>query len=461
MTACSIAAISLAVLAQGPNNRPPKLTFDKPVDYVTWLIDTTKPGKVGNALDDYEKLDSVDAQGMPRVGPTVLSHPKEDVVKLFKPYGVKWSPVNRPALAEFLRKHERAIDEFEKATARDRLWLKLDSRVNTIGDMRLSSLSTLRDGSSLLLARSCLKPDCSGQRIRSAVQCVLRASRHSQQMQFAIGSLVAYSLQNNAFEALRSAIDQKLISDAECLAVFAEVKNSDPCLPDLADVMRQEWASSLDLLQSVFPNGRSTRENWLRFFKKMKVDMEEDESWSGADEGGFLSHALKIEPQKNADSLDQYFEKITQICLTSPQQSNVQAFEQAEELLPNDAPNLTIPFFRTSQKRWYELTIRAESLRRGTMIVLAIHAHHARHQAWPTTLAKIDPELGLGNLDATRIDPYSGDDFKYKLVDAKPLLYSIGADSRDDQGRHDPKWGESSGGGDYVFWPYQSEKIQD
>ncbi len=64
-------------------------------------------------------------------------------------------------------------------------------------------------------------------------------------------------------------------------------------------------------------------------------------------------------------------------------------------------------------------------------------------------------------------DPYSNGILKYKRQPPQPnqspdrkgggfinggfILYSIGADFKDNNGEHDQKWGTQ--GGDHVFWP--------
>jgi hypothetical protein len=113
-----------------------------------------------------------------------------------------------------------------------------------------------------------------------------------------------------------------------------------------------------------------------------------------------------------------------------------------------------LTFMLPDYARADELMLRTEVQRRGTLLVLAIHAYRSKSKKWPE---KLD-DLEIDKLKTLRIDPYSGKDFIYKLTGKGPLLYSIASDEKDDGGRHDPKWGEGDKGGDYVFWPVQDEK---
>lgn len=66
--------------------------------------------------------------------------------------------------------------------------------------------------------------------------------------------------------------------------------------------------------------------------------------------------------------------------------------------------------------------------------VISIYRHHARHGAWPTSLAAIDPQV----LPIPAIDYYSGEPLRYTLIHGEPRLWALGADRDDDGGRPVP-----------------------
>ena len=69
--------------------------------------------------------------------------------------------------------------------------------------------------------------------------------------------------------------------------------------------------------------------------------------------------------------------------------------------------------------------------RDGLVVVIALEAYHRRHHAYPKTLAALVPEF-LTQVPADRI---TGEPVHYRLVDGKPVIYSVGADRDDDDGR--------------------------
>jgi len=100
--------------------------------------------------------------------------------------------------------------------------------------------------------------------------------------------------------------------------------------------------------------------------------------------------------------------------------------------------------------------------RDGLLVGLALELYHRRHQRYPDTLAQLTPGL----LPAVPADRITGEPLKYRLVDAKPLVYSVGVDRIDDWGRlpvHDghpapnaaAQWGPLAKmvSGDWVLYP--------
>lgn len=72
-------------------------------------------------------------------------------------------------------------------------------------------------------------------------------------------------------------------------------------------------------------------------------------------------------------------------------------------------------------------------------MLLAAHLcrYHADHGHWPATLDAALPEDARVNT----LDPYIGRAFGYRLLDDRPILYSINEDARDDEGKHGD-WGD-------------------
>lgn len=73
----------------------------------------------------------------------------------------------------------------------------------------------------------------------------------------------------------------------------------------------------------------------------------------------------------------------------------------------------------------------ATQRRDALLTALAIELFHRRHGRWPASLDEIVPGL----LPAMPRDQFDGRPIKYLIQDGGPVLYSVGVDRKDDQGR--------------------------
>ncbi len=69
--------------------------------------------------------------------------------------------------------------------------------------------------------------------------------------------------------------------------------------------------------------------------------------------------------------------------------------------------------------------------RDATLVAIALNLYRKKHGTYPSDLTELVPKF----LPSVPPDRYDGKPIKYKLVSGKPLLYSVGADRKDDGGR--------------------------
>jgi len=74
---------------------------------------------------------------------------------------------------------------------------------------------------------------------------------------------------------------------------------------------------------------------------------------------------------------------------------------------------------------------RLVGVREGATVAIALELYQRKTGQYPATLNELTP-MYLPSVPADRI---TGEPLKYKLVDGKPLIYSVGADRIDDGGR--------------------------
>ena len=74
---------------------------------------------------------------------------------------------------------------------------------------------------------------------------------------------------------------------------------------------------------------------------------------------------------------------------------------------------------------------KATQQRDATLVALALELYRRRHGTWPALLGELTPDL----LPDVPPDRYTGEPIVYRLIDGRPLLYSVGPDRIDDGGK--------------------------
>ena len=89
---------------------------------------------------------------------------------------------------------------------------------------------------------------------------------------------------------------------------------------------------------------------------------------------------------------------------------------------------------------------RAQAKLVAVQCLVAVRRYQLLHNKLPPDLASATSEAGLKEVPQ---DPYSGQPMLYKVIDGKPVVYSVGADRKDDGGTVDWKYGQQPG--DFIF----------
>lgn len=95
-------------------------------------------------------------------------------------------------------------------------------------------------------------------------------------------------------------------------------------------------------------------------------------------------------------------------------------------------------------RRYYDRSIQGTIPFRVTQLIISLHQHKLRVGSFPSSLDSLNSDLERQLL----VDPYSGQSIVYKLVDGQPLIYSLGPDRDDDNGK--PILDEE---GNVNYWP--------
>ena len=108
---------------------------------------------------------------------------------------------------------------------------------------------------------------------------------------------------------------------------------------------------------------------------------------------------------------------------------------------------------------WRSFLETREGARDGVLIGIALELFRRNEGHWPATLAELSPHY----VPQVPVDRFTGGSLHYKIVDDRPVVYSVGADHLDDGGRgvvddNGNLDGMAAGpnascsGGDWIIW---------
>lgn len=91
--------------------------------------------------------------------------------------------------------------------------------------------------------------------------------------------------------------------------------------------------------------------------------------------------------------------------------------------------------------------------------ILAANRYQIDNSSLPGNLEKLIDE---GYLKKIPTDPYTDKSLIYKVTEEGFILYSVGRDFKDNDGKYTltESWKGTEKGGDYIFWPVFSKEIE-
>ena len=104
------------------------------------------------------------------------------------------------------------------------------------------------------------------------------------------------------------------------------------------------------------------------------------------------------------------------------------------------------PLFLPNPGPFLEAITRGRAQLAGVECLTAVRRYALTHGSLPENLEVATREAGL---KAVPTDPYSGGPMHYKVIDGKPVVYSVGSDGKDDGGTVD--WDYGNKPGDFIF----------
>jgi hypothetical protein len=395
---------------------PPLPNPDKPVDYIAWINAQCSKGIKENAADVY--LEAFDA----------FVEDKQ-AAELATRWDPPWRDYERSKLQHWMKRNEKCLERFTAATGMRDCYFELKSETGAMLDARLPMLSPFRDMSRMLAARARLRLDAG--ETEAAVEdiaTIICVGRHLESQPHLISYLVGMAVRALGYEVLMR-LPTMVGEPIDFEMVVKTVRRVDRTPATLKTALEYERIVFLDTLQrscvDTDGDGRLDR---------IRIPGLED-----------AEYAL-TEPVASLVSQHYPFHERWREMAAGEYAAGLRLHEGLrEELKARVHPAICVlmpDFWRAIQ-----LHHRSVALRSAARIILHMHAFKAEHGRWPKDLKE------TGAPSSFRQDPFSGQDFVYRLKDGEPLLYSVGENGTDDGGKPATDGKRWSSTGDAILWP--------
>ncbi|MBI1826591.1 MAG: exo-alpha-sialidase [Planctomycetes bacterium] len=439
----------------------PAPTYDQTVDYAQWFLVQTQDAMTSPAADAYEAF----LPNPPPQGDDAESDwPKFNGMYNSGTYNgppAPWDPKEHPDW-ELSPAEQVVLDKYRSASALDGPAGRYTRRISADGsgadedsllfNILLPSLSSHRQLTKAILADAWRAENgkVSPERMLNAWKTVLRSSRQLDQGVTLIEDLVGIAQRNLVQRDALWALKNGVFNDAQIEDVFKTLRELDKANEDMGRLLRFEHAAQMDVIQFLFspptPDGKPQ-------LNTARVDILKEFGAVGPDD--WKRRAMQMTPadaETSTIAVDKYFGELAEAMRIGYPVVRASDLDVIEQRYVHATPvtEMGLP----ALSRYFHLHTRSISSRRATQLVYALHIYKSRKGHWPKTLNELPAELG----ETMHTDPFTGEDFGYRLTPDGPIVFSFGENGVDDGGVHSFNWGAMAKPGesdDNVFWPPQ------
>jgi hypothetical protein len=425
-------------------DRPPRLTFDKHVDYVAWYNDFVRRGRdeKDNAYPLYLKLcpDKDGQCGFPE--------PEGEAQKQFDAAtDWVWTKEEFPELAAYLEECEPYFAIFEDALKKPGCWIPADPKLKRIGDMYIPVGYYCKRLIAAMTRRVWMDTPQRGDAMIGHWRRSLRYAEHLDDTSMWMETIRARLCRRDIHDQALAALESGVLAGKE-LEVYGLLSTPEVSSDARWRSMMIDWAYALGFVQYCVERGGPDPSKWVS-----NRQLIEELGYYYTEEIEKIGFTFNIERAL------QWIEVSNSTAIHLVQTGRFKEIEnQIVELQRELWKDIS-----TAEIFSYRFTIGTPGFysnassdrdcvhRRGTLLVLSLHAYQNRYAKWPSSLDAVDSAMKLRGFGEATIDPYSDKPFVYKLKDGKPVLYSVGVNGVDDGGVRKARFGDV----DLVFWPYE------
>ena len=412
----AVSLVIMLLVAPAFGDDPPPPNPKEPVDYVAWVNAQYGKGIKENAADVYRKAFEAFVEDK-----TALEYAKR--------WDEPWKDYEKRKVERWLEQNRECLELFCKAAQVRGCYFELESESGAMIDVLLPDSRPVRDISRMFRARGRLRAE-EGKVERAAedVATLLQVGRHMESQPFLISYLVGLAGRAAGYELLIR-LPGHAGERADYQAVLRAIRRVDRKPVSSSEQLDCERVYFLDTLQRACldtdGDGKPDR---------LKIP--------GADDTLLvLDRPLDTIIQRHAGFMSQW-----EALARGDYATGLDRHGPLREEMKTDGHPviyvLTPDFWRTVQ-----LHHRTIAWRSAARIVLRIHAYKAEHGDWPEDLkaAKVASNM--------RKDPFSGQEFVYRIKHGEPVLYSVSENGKDDGGQPAARGKQWSDTGDAILWP--------
>lgn len=425
------AGLLVTAVASASAQQVPPPNHAAPVDYLAWLNSGFTRNLKENAAEGYQAAAAA-LQDADELREALSNHPK------------KWTEAQRTTLRTWTAANAGALERFSAATALEKCYFIATSRDGSLRGVQFPALGRFRQlaqGATIRARLNLLEGKPEG-----AVEDTLRVlalARHLEEQPFLHFALLGAGLRGLAYETLLL-IPELGPEQVDYTTITARLAREDPELRTWQRALTIEKVTLWDHFQ---------RNLWDADGDGLFEELRDPAPTAA----GKPAHIV-LDPPRTLEQLlepvnawyaraDELFAKSDNVAVVALADRLKEDWDTIDggalsELGMGVIPHATVARFE------------AVGWRRGTHLVLHLHAYRARTGAWPRALSDFAPREDT----ALSLDPFSGKAFRYELRDGEPLLYSLSRNGRDDGGKPSDTTAQSQrrtwrSAGDFVFWP--------
>jgi hypothetical protein len=347
-----------------------------------------------------------------------------------------WTTEDYPEVAAWVDANEAAVAAIVDASQRPRFFSPLvSSHHDNLLDVLLPVVQQSRSGVRLLMTQAMHElGNANAQRACELTLACHRLSRLLSEHPTMIGRLVAHAIAANANSGDQAIVLSGLLAKEQAIAYRTELDALPPWRPLAEAIDRYERFMSLDATIATY-TGRISEEDlglppqalkWV--FDPNPILHQFNQAYDEIDSA--LSVADRTKRNRALADIDQRRSNVERppiwvFGLAMMIGSRAMISEYVGQVTVSVMLPAVAPAVHAEERAHVRLLL--------TDVGYALAAYNADHGAFPDSLDALVPDL----LPAVPLDPFTGDPLRYELKGDGFLLYSVGANGRDDGGLMD------------------------